>query len=248
MQSPKISCILLTKNRSAWLPRAVELFRRQTWPNKELIIVERQDANVYCKIPAWPNIIRFQMGRADVPTRNRKALLAARGEFIAYWEDDDWIAPNRLEVNVRPLLEGKAGIIGVPIRHMTTLMMKTMTFAKYKYCVEKREWVDKYKGELPALPCLDGTTIFKRSAIEGERDEALKLQKVAFLRTLVKRGLKFMPIYSDKLYVYVRHNSNLSRFGPEHEGVPIPKPDWIPEDQWSFWRMMRGKIGVARGA
>lgn len=248
MQAPKISCVLLTKNRSSWLPRAVELFRRQTWPNKELIIAERQDSNSYCKIPTWSNVIRFQMGNTDIPKRNRKALLAATGEFIAYWEDDDWIAPNRLEVHVRPLIEGKAGIVGSPIRTATVLMMKTMTFAKYSYCVEKREWADKHKGKLPGLPCLDGTAIFNRRVLGGPEDPAFNHQKVAFLRTMVQRGLKFMPVDADKLYVYVRHNSNLSRFGPEHEGVPIPRPNWIPADQWEFWRVIRGKIGVARGA
>ena len=39
MTEPLVTCLCITRNRVAWLPAAIERFRAQTYPNKELLIV-----------------------------------------------------------------------------------------------------------------------------------------------------------------------------------------------------------------
>lgn len=40
---PMVSCVMPTRNRRRFTPRAIDMFNAQTWPNKELIILEDGD-------------------------------------------------------------------------------------------------------------------------------------------------------------------------------------------------------------
>jgi glycosyltransferase involved in cell wall biosynthesis len=98
-----------TGNRRALVSKAVEYFRRQDYPNLELIVLDDgkepvedlangDDRIRYCRMP-------------DVRTMGAKHNLAcemARGEIIVHWDDDDWMAPWRISYQVRDLLNRRS--------------------------------------------------------------------------------------------------------------------------------------------
>jgi glycosyltransferase involved in cell wall biosynthesis len=98
---PLISVVIPTHNRSAMLAEAVASVRAQTFKNYEIIVVsngeteiaqrasERIAASHSCKY------LRIEQGNRCL-ARNAGAE-AARGEWIAILDDDDWWKPEKLE-------------------------------------------------------------------------------------------------------------------------------------------------------
>lgn len=112
MSLPLVSCIMPTKNRREFVPKAIEYFLRQTYPNKELVI----GAEVFDPSP-W---IRLNGVRAFV-CRDGLTLGAKRnwcvehsqGDLIAHWDDDDRYGPTRLAHQVELMQTCHAEVCGV---------------------------------------------------------------------------------------------------------------------------------------
>ena len=84
---------------SAHLPSGIsskELwgFDRQTWPRKELVVVDSSPAP-FASRRSEVRVITAPPG-ASVPSKRNLALAAARGEIVAWFDDDDWQHPERL--------------------------------------------------------------------------------------------------------------------------------------------------------
>ena len=102
---PRVTAMLVTGRRPALARRAVENFRRQTYPNKELLALDDGpddglaewiaglgDPQIRCvRLPAE--------GRSLGALRNLAVELAS-GEFVAQWDDDDLSDPLRLEAQL----------------------------------------------------------------------------------------------------------------------------------------------------
>ncbi len=97
-----ISVIMLTYNREAWMPRAVESILSQTYRDFEFIIVDNgstdrsgQIADAYAARDARIRVIHREKG--NIGSGRNAGLDAARGEYIAFVDDDDFAAPDYLE-------------------------------------------------------------------------------------------------------------------------------------------------------
>jgi len=86
----KISCLAVT-NRHAFRPWLEWNYEKQTYPDKELVIVE---------------------GCNDIVEARNRALALAKGDAIAWFDDDDWSHPLRLARIARSLLWGNAAVAG----------------------------------------------------------------------------------------------------------------------------------------
>jgi len=96
------SCLCVTEGRAAFMPWLLWGFQRQTWPDKELVIVDSSPA------PATPatafaghgpvpvRVMKAPPG-TGVPAKRNQALRAARGRYVAWFDDDDWQHPQRLQ-------------------------------------------------------------------------------------------------------------------------------------------------------
>src|SRR5947208_4146282 len=95
---PLISCIMPTGGRAAFARQAVQYFLRQTWPNKELVIVDDGDEDLGRELPVDRRIRYIQMPRKlSIGEKRNLAIEASQGTLLAHWDDDDWYAPHRLE-------------------------------------------------------------------------------------------------------------------------------------------------------
>ncbi|HEX9297818.1 MAG TPA: glycosyltransferase family A protein [Polyangiaceae bacterium] len=95
MSEPELfSCLCVTENRPAFVHWFLWAFDRQTWPCKELVIVDSSD------VPIETTRSDVRVIRADAGTlvsrKRNVALEMARGKFIAWFDDDDWSHPERL--------------------------------------------------------------------------------------------------------------------------------------------------------
>ena len=90
---------------------AVECWRRQDWPNTELVIVDDDDCPAFASpLPFEGLCVQYVRlpKRLTIGAKRNQACAMARGEFIAHFDSDDWSAPERLADQMR-LLEQNPG-------------------------------------------------------------------------------------------------------------------------------------------
>jgi glycosyltransferase involved in cell wall biosynthesis len=111
---PLVSCIMPTHNRRPFVSQAIVYFLRQDYPNRELIIVDDGTDPIADLIPDDPRIrYLHQDHTSTLGAKRNVACQEARGEIIANWDDDDWMAPWRLMYQVEILLQERADICGL---------------------------------------------------------------------------------------------------------------------------------------
>jgi glycosyltransferase involved in cell wall biosynthesis len=123
---PKVSCLMVTADRGQLCRRAIRCYQRQTYPNKELIVVDDgredlaplladlpSDEVVYLKLAKHPESVLGKLRNV--------ALEAARGDLVAQWDDDDWYHGERLEKQVAVLQQGyEACALSAALMHLDT--------------------------------------------------------------------------------------------------------------------------------
>ena len=116
--NPVVSVIILTKNRSRLLRRAVNSVCGQNFSNIEVIIVDDGSVddtqNVLesfkAKIPNL-KILRHNTSAGIILSR-QEALAAASGELVAFLDDDDeWVDPDKLVKQVSWFEDNANGVI-----------------------------------------------------------------------------------------------------------------------------------------
>ena len=103
--SPLVSCLCITEDRPAFIPWLLWNFDRQTWPERELVIVDssapplaldRDDVRVI-----------HAPHRTGVARKRNLALEQARGPWLTWFDDDDWQHPEKLALLAGALGAGK---------------------------------------------------------------------------------------------------------------------------------------------
>jgi mannosyltransferase OCH1-like enzyme/glycosyltransferase involved in cell wall biosynthesis len=102
---PLISCLMVTRGRPALALRAIHCFHIQTYPNRELIIIDDDPDDTLAHAVAQLNNPRIRHLR--LPDNERSlgdlrnlAVEAAAGAYIAQWDDDDLSDPERLAIQM----------------------------------------------------------------------------------------------------------------------------------------------------
>lgn len=105
--APLVSVLLPVHNGARLVAQAIESVLAQTWPARELIVVDDGSTDATADvIAAYEHHVRPLRQRNRGPAAARNAGLdAARGELIAWIDHDDLWPPDRLEVQVNYLVE-----------------------------------------------------------------------------------------------------------------------------------------------
>jgi len=106
-----VSAVMPTRGRREWAARAVQCFRTQTYPNKELVILDDADDPSFAEAPEGAHYERMPK-RLIVPLKRNRVCEMATGEIIAHFDSDDWSDPRRLEDQVRVMREAKKAVTG----------------------------------------------------------------------------------------------------------------------------------------
>jgi glycosyltransferase involved in cell wall biosynthesis len=114
MNHPLVSCIMPTHNRRPFVPQAIRLFLDQSYPEKELIILDDGTDSVADLIPDDPRV-RYERlpAKVSIGAKRNLACERARGDIVAHWDDDDWFATTRLDYQVAQLQSSGADLCGI---------------------------------------------------------------------------------------------------------------------------------------
>lgn len=121
---PKVSVIIPTYNRAELLPRAVDSVLAQTFTNYEIIIVDDcSPDNTQAIISEFDDSrirsLRHERNQGASAARNT-GIEYARGEYIAFLDDDDEWLPINLEEQVR-ILDSSSHRVGLIYGWMDTV-------------------------------------------------------------------------------------------------------------------------------
>lgn len=211
---PLISCLMVTANRVTIAARSVQCFDRQSWPNRELVIVddgEQDYAPLIAHLP--PERARIVKLPHDPATtlgqlRNR-SLAEARGELIAQWDDDDWYHPDRLSVQAAALTGGaQACLLRATLMHL-----------------DAPEWFDHpYVGGLkPGVP----GTIVHRADARLRYPETRRSEDTVFLDQWPRDALAI--VHRPELFLRAFHGSNTwerAHFERRVANTPLSAMEW----------------------
>ncbi len=94
-ENPLVSCLCVTEDRPAFMPWLLWSYDRQSWPRRELVIVDSS-----AEPAAFPGredvrVVAAPHGTGVAQKRNQ-ALEEARGEIVSWFDDDDWQHPEKL--------------------------------------------------------------------------------------------------------------------------------------------------------
>jgi len=134
--TPLISCLMVTRDRARFAARALRCLAAQTWRPVELVVVDDGDQDYTPMLAEFEGAFPIRYikerplpGRRLGELRNL-ALDAARGELCAQWDDDEWYHPERLAVQARACLSGRAhaSVLKWTLMHVDTPAMAALPY------------------------------------------------------------------------------------------------------------------------
>jgi glycosyltransferase involved in cell wall biosynthesis len=100
---PRVSILIPSHNAGRWLAATLDSALAQTWPNREIIVVDDGSTDDSLSVARGyePRGIRViaQPNRGASAARNQ-ALAAARGDYIQFLDADDLLHPRKIELQM----------------------------------------------------------------------------------------------------------------------------------------------------
>ncbi|CAN5182757.1 hypothetical protein BH09PSE3_BH09PSE3_22930 [soil metagenome] len=186
---PLISCVMVSRGSRYPAAFAIECYRRQSYANRELIIVSAaadEDLSELVAAMRDPSI-RFVVAEpASLGELRNISIAQAAGELICQWDDDDLSAPNRLDIQTAALAQS----------HSTACYFGAVTLwwpaRRWLAQSEARGW--------------ENTMLVKREAIPIYAAE--NLAEDTRVAQMIGRHHRACLIASPDSYCYVHHGLN----------------------------------------
>ena len=117
---------MVTANRKALMKRSITCFNLQTYPDKELVIVDDgiQDLSEALEMIPEEQLTYVKLRQSEDNTLGKLrnvSLEHAKGDFLIQWDDDDWYHPDRIQIQAECLLDGNdACCLSSALMHLDT--------------------------------------------------------------------------------------------------------------------------------
>ena len=206
-----ISVIMLTYNREALVSRAIESILAQTYRDFEFLIVDNgstdRSGRIAEEYAAGDERIRvIHRERGNIGSGRNAGLDAAKGDYIAFIDDDDWAEPDFLEFLLGLIEENQADVAICGAADKVFDEKKVMSAEE---ALIELLWRKKYNMAFP-------TKLFQRELMDDLRfpedgaydDIALMYKLLAGARRVAYHGLP--------KYTFYRHENNNSAWTTNH--------------------------------
>ncbi len=218
-----------TANRRAFVAQAINLFRAQDYPKKELLIFEdgdecNADIALGVKYHSTP-------GRLSTGEKRNWACQIAQGEIICLWDDDDYYGPERLSRQMQPLLSDKADITGLTL----DVVVNVSDWTAWR-CTPTLS-TEVFKSGI-----VNGTLMFRKSLWGSAVTYPHKTigEDTDFLHALLAQRARLTPVENGGDFVYIRYGENTWPLPPHyhphmHEWQQVAISQSIPYGALDFY-------------
>ena len=207
-----ISCLTVTREaRFASLERAVADFVRQTWAERELVIVHDGDEAFGAKLgtlaashqAAAITVRREPQGQTLGELRNA-SVEAARGDIVCQWDDDDRYHPRRLELQFAAM-------------RVENSEFCFLTDQLHLFAADRTMYWDDWNLEVHPLNLVQGTLLGSKAAL-GRYPPLARGEDTPLILDLLRRGRRITRLREHGyLYVYVFDGKNA--WGYDHHAT-----------------------------
>jgi hypothetical protein len=208
---PLVSCVLATGGRPCFLSKSVEYYDRQTYPHRELVIVDDGDEDLSSRFEGTDITYLHRRCRESLGAKRNVGCRRARGSIIALWDDDDWYGRTRLADQVEPLIANQADITA--LTSPTFFDLRNWTF-----------WIcsEDIERQMFRRGVIAGTMVFWRAIWESHAQfpDLSLAEEAAFMDEAVSLGARLAGVPSRDRFLYVRHSGNTWSFECGHAVDP----------------------------
>lgn len=189
----------VSSHRIPVLERAVSIFSRQQYPNKELILVFDDDQFTRQNAPTWRLFNTYVMYSRDTSIGGKlnAGIHQCTGEIICRMDDDDWYSPQWVATAVAHLQETGADATGLSSAYFFKAA-QDMTAANL--------WLWEYNGRQPYAT--GATQVFKRSIWEVNPYPAISEAEDAAFIAMAGRVKPIPAEIGRRLFVAMIHYGN----------------------------------------
>ena len=193
-----ISCLTITREaRFASLQRAVADFARQTWAERELVIVHDGDSVFDARLKSLAALhdrsvinVHRQSGMRTLGELRNISVDAARGEIVCPWDDDDRYHPRRLELQLAAM-------------RVENSEFSFLTDQLHLFAAERTMFWDDWNLEVHPLNLVQGTMLGNKAAL-GRYPPVARGEDTPLILELLRRGRRITRLREHGyLYVYV---------------------------------------------
>lgn len=195
--TPLVSVILTTRDRPRFLRIALACYRHQTYPERELIVVDDGDA-----FPADEAAIDAIGGRlVRVPpgtplgSKLNAGVRIARGYLCQKMDDDDWYAPRFLETMVAARLASQENVCQPTVAFLMPFLFFEIAPWEIRASVD-----DNIPG---------ATLLFDRDDWDERPFRAVRRDEdVWFVLDQLRAGRTLLPVNAVETFLAVRHRGS----------------------------------------
>ncbi len=237
MSDPLVSLVMPTFNRPDYARHALDLFRSQTYQRVELIVVDDSDSAHQVDLRGR-NVNQVRLtDKLSLGEKHNIGNAVAQGEYIGFWDDDDWHGPRRVVRQLDALVRGLGDIVGFRRNLVLTVGDPLRWWRISDQPRDPRTWIGNGSAKFK-LPIHDGSAIFRREQLlkGGRFPHRTMNEKVDFLNTLVDGGATWTVVPNDGLLVYVRHGKNTWQYKEALVHQATAAPSWFPARDAEFYR------------
>ena len=237
--TPLISCIMPTFKRRRFMPQAITYFCRQTYPNKELVIVDDGPDVLDDLIPSDDRIHYIHLDKqVTVGHKRNIAVQRSKGKFIAHWDDDDWYSPDRLQYQLQALETGGDQVCGFETSVFFDIFKNT-----YWSCSPKLH-ARMFFADVNGRSIMYARSLWEKFARYPDMTLA---EDAHFLKNLSRRKINIARLANNDKLIYIRHRSNTWHFecgkfmDPEgwHQ---LPIPTFMLSKDLTFYENIRKEL------
>ncbi|MBC8160737.1 MAG: glycosyltransferase, partial [Roseiflexaceae bacterium] len=190
-EQPLVSCLMVTRARPELALRAIHCFQLQSYPARELVIVDDDPGDTLARAVAAladPRIVHMRLANQGLRLGELRniALDRASGAYVTQWDDDDLSDPERLEIQLAAIQLLKADACFLERHQLWWPQQRRMAFST------RRAWEGSFvcaKALVPRYPAL----------AKGEDTP---------VTTRILQGSRVALLDVPQLYTYVFHGQN----------------------------------------
>jgi glycosyltransferase involved in cell wall biosynthesis len=225
---PLVSILIPAYNAERWIGDSIQSAIRQTWPNKEIIVVDdgsRDGTVATARRVASPEVTVVSVKNQGAAAARNHALQISRGDYIQWLDADDLLAPDKIERQLGALRAGDSRRIllssaWAPFYYRT----RNARFVRTALChdLSPVEWLLRKMGNNLHMQTATWLTSRELAEAAGPWDTRLLSDDDGeyFCRVLLKsEGTRFVP--GPGVLYRVTSGGRLSQVGDDRKKVAL---------------------------